>query len=81
MDEYRLDRISDLLTIPIDKLEFCLRDLQYAVMMAHLIAGEEGPPHMDSLVWRDDNNHSVRCTANGKPLLTLEVTGDDNGSR
>lgn len=74
-ETYRLVTLADLMTIPIGRLSHCLRDLEYAVMVAHLAGGEHAAAmtfdHMD---WTDDDNHSVNMSLNGEPCLTLEVT-------
>lgn len=81
-ESYRLETIADLIKIPPEKLSACLRDLEYALELAHLAGGEDAASmDLHGFVWTDDNNHSVDMTANGKPFLTLEVTGDDDGSR
>lgn len=72
---YRLERIEDLASVPPDRLEACLRDIQYAVELFHLGVGEN--PHgakLGAVVWRDDDNHSIDLTMNGKPCLKLTVT-------
>lgn len=73
--EYRLILIDDLASIPVDRIEACLRDIQYAVELFHLAVGEN--PHgakLGAVVWRDDDNHSVDLTMNGEPCLSLKVT-------
>jgi hypothetical protein len=79
-ETYKLVTISDLLNIPLDRLDVCLRDLAYAVCMAHFVAGCGAKPVMEGIVWTDDGDHSVRVTANGEPLFTLEVRpeGEDD---
>jgi hypothetical protein len=79
-EAYKLVTISDLLNIPLDRLDACLRDLAYAVCMAHFVAGSEGKPEMSEVIWTDDGDHSVKVTANGEPLFTLDVRpeGEDD---
>lgn len=80
---YRLATLADLLTIPPDKLPACLRDLEYAIMLAHLAGGEHiSAMKFDHMDWTDDDRHDVSMTLNGEPCLTLEVTkecGDERG--
>lgn len=75
-ESYQLETISDLVTkIPPDRLSACLRDLEYAIQMAHFVAGDVSPmPGFGDFVWTDDGDHSVNMTANGKPLCSLVVT-------
>lgn len=72
---YRIERIEDLAGIPSDRLEACLRDIQYAVELFHLGVGENpGGVKMGALEWTDDDNHSVRVyDARGAKFLELKV--------
>lgn len=73
-DIYRLVTVADLLTIPIDKLPACLRDLEYAIMLTHFAGGEHtSAMTFDYMDWTDDD-HSVNMSLNGEPLLSLKVT-------
>jgi hypothetical protein len=72
---YRLERIEDLAAIPSDRLEACLRDIQYAVELFHLGVGENpSGVKMGTVIWTDDGNHSIDMTLNGEPCLSLKVT-------
>lgn len=72
---YRLERIEDLASVPSDRLEACLRDIQYAVELFHLGVGENPcGVKMGAVIWTDDGNHSVDMTLNDEPLLSLSVT-------
>jgi hypothetical protein len=77
-ESYQLETISDLVTkVPIDRLSACLRDLEYAIQMAHFVAGDIDPmPGFGSFVWNDDGNHSVNVSLNGEPLCSLVVTDE-----
>lgn len=73
---YEIDRIADLLKVPTDRRDACLRGLQYALELHELAFGEAAASvDIGPMRWTDDGNKS--CTlhdSGGKPLLTLEVT-------
>lgn len=72
---YELATLHDLLKVPADRLEFCLRDLQLALAVHVLAFGEaaEGVK-FGPMTWIDDGKHDVDLSANGKPLLSLKTT-------
>lgn len=73
---YALTTIADLVTIPIDSLHACLRDLEYAIHVAHLALGEDATPEaFGEFRWTDDGNHSITMTgSDGEPMLKLDVS-------
>ena len=72
---YRLERIEDLASIPADRLEACLRDVQYVINLFKLGVGDNpNGVKMGAVIWADDDNHSIDLTMNGKPCLKLTVT-------
>lgn len=73
-DSYELDTISDLMKIPPDRLGACLRDIEYAIQMAHFVVGSEKLPDIGGFTWTDDGDHSVNVSLNGEPWCSLEVT-------
>lgn len=76
MTTYEIDRIADLLKVPTERREACLRELQYALELHELAFGEEAVAvDIGPMRWTDDGNKT--CTvhdSSGKPILTLEVT-------
>lgn len=76
MTTYEIDRITDLLKVPIERREACLRELEYALALHELAFGEEAVDvEIGPMRWTDDGNKT--CTvhdSSGKPILTLEVT-------
>ncbi len=70
--QYEMRTLDDLARIPCDRLEACLRDLQYAIQL-HILAFAGTVP-FEGGIWSDDNNHSVSITSNGDTLLELVVT-------
>jgi len=73
---YEIDRIADLLRVPIERREACLRQLEYALALHEFAFGERAAEvEIGPMRWTDDGDKS--CTLHdreGKPLLTLEVT-------
>lgn len=73
---YEIDRIADLLRVPIERRTACLREVEYALALHELAFGEKAADvEIGPMRWTDDGDKT--CTlhdANGKPVLTLEVT-------
>lgn len=81
MIAYRIDAIGDLVKIPPDRVEACLRDIAYAVAVHHLAfgTGSDCVP-FGALEWTDDDNHSVRVyDARGAKFLELKVEDEQEG--
>ena len=75
-ETYELREMSDMLKIPHDRIGAFVRDLQYALEMAHFTLGEESErAAFNVFVWTDDGSHSVDVSVNDEPLCRLEVTG------
>ena len=71
---YRLAAITDLLQVPFDRREQCVRDLLYALALMDLSELEsDSLKHID---WTDDGDLSVDITnPDGTSILKLDVTG------
>lgn len=78
MKTYRIEEISDLLSVPIDRREACVRDLLYGLALHELAFGDEAQNvPIPAIEWTDDDNHSVSlCDENGVALLSLQITKD-----
>lgn len=76
MTTYDIDRIADLLKVPIDRRAACLREIEYALALHELAFGEEAASvEIGPMRWTDDGNKTTTIhDNNGKPFLTLEVT-------
>lgn len=76
MSSYPLTKISDLLTVPFEKREACVKDLLYGLMLHELAFGDEaGEIEMESLIWTDDGDHSVTLEdTNGERVLSLKLS-------
>ena len=68
---YRLERIVDLLKIPVDRREACVSEILLGLSLVELADAE---PYADGMVWTDDGDRSVSLIApDGKEQLKLEV--------
>lgn len=76
-DVYELNTIADLLKVPIESLDACLRDLRYALELCHFAGGEDtSTMAFDSFAWTDDGRHDIDMSMNGEPFLKLNVTDE-----
>lgn len=74
---YRLDKISDLLSIPLDKLDQCMEELKLGIETAHFVGGTGASPDwFDGFVWRDDGKNSTDVTFDDGTTLVVEMTED-----
>lgn len=70
---YRIEHISDLLDIPLESREQCLKEIQLVLCLA-VVAGIDGPTHID---WTDDGDQSCALVDQyGDAFLTLDVKQD-----
>jgi hypothetical protein len=72
-DIYKLLTISDLLTVPVEKRETCMRDLLLALSLVDLSLGEDGMAATKEWFWTDDNDPSCSISVNGETQLTLKI--------
>lgn len=77
MTTYEIDRIADLLKVPLDRRAACLRELEYALALHEFAYGEEAASvDLGPMQWTDDGNKTTTLQdSSGQPVLTLEVTG------
>lgn len=68
---YRLYRISDLLQVPIDRREECVRELLYGLALLDLAAGDECNPELQSLVWTDDGESTIDLDLGAGNVLSM----------
>lgn len=75
---YRIEKISDLLQVPIDRREACVRDLLYGLALHELAFGEDAQKAMISGVeWTDDDDNSATLyDPDGEVVLSLKITKD-----
>jgi hypothetical protein len=75
---YKLEKISDLLLVPIDRREACMRDVLYGLALHELAFGEDAQKTMISGVqWTDDDDHSATIhDTDGATVLSLKMTKD-----
>jgi hypothetical protein len=74
MGTYELLYIHDLLKVPADRREDCVRNLLYALLLNELAFGEGAPGQSPGkMTWTDDGNSNVQLSANGKAVLDLVI--------
>lgn len=75
---YSLEKISDLLQVPIDRREDCVRDLLYGLALHELAFGEDAMNvGLAKIEWTDDDDHSVSLfDPGGAAVLSLKITKD-----
>lgn len=75
---YRLDKISDLLQVPIDRREDCVRDLLYALALHEMAFGDDAiKTEMTGIAWTDDGDRSATVSdQHGNQVLALKITKD-----
>lgn len=76
MTTYRISHISDLLKVPIERREVCLRELAYGLATVDLVLGDDDKEHPFPYIdWTDDGDVSVDVRdQEGKPFIKLQVT-------
>ncbi|PSD28036.1 hypothetical protein C7E18_04790 [Stenotrophomonas maltophilia] len=81
-DTYRIEKIGDLLLIPLDRLSAFIEELETGVEMVHFIHGSAARPElMPSITWVDDGKQSTEVRHQDGSFLRVEVREDDDGSR
>ncbi len=76
---YQINTINDLLHVPGDRREACVRGLLYGLTMHELAFGEEAQNiQIGAMTWTDDDDHSVVLhDPSGAAVLSLSITADD----
>lgn len=71
---YALTTIADLLQVPCDRREACMRDVLLSLDTAELAFGERASAALRwPMTWIDDGGSNVTMQAGGETLLTLEI--------
>ena len=75
---YQIEKIRDLLAVPIDRREACVRELLYGLELHELTYGNDAQNVLfGSMLWTDDDGHSVSlCDPGGTAILSLKITKD-----
>ena len=79
---YTLEKISDLLAIPPDRLGECLRDLDMAlaaariVIAAHVATGEPVPT-MSAILWTGDGRWGAAVDIGGGAHLVISAVAEE----
>lgn len=70
---YKLVKVADLLKVPPERRGACMRELEYALALMDLVAGEEGKISTEGFTWCDDGDRSSTIKI-GEEELTLQIT-------
>lgn len=75
---YKIEKISDLLAVPADRREACMRDLLYGLALHEMAFGEDAQKALIGAVeWTDDDDHSATLhDPDGGIILSLNITKD-----
>jgi hypothetical protein len=74
---YRIEKIADLLQVPIERRKACMRDVLYLLAAHDLAFGEDAAKSFIGLDWIDDDDHSISlCYPGGEVVLLLKITKD-----
>ena len=75
MKTYQLATFHDLLAVPAERREACMRDIQCGLLMHELAYGEDAKNvTFGPLSWADDNDHSVQIVdGDGNTVFELSV--------
>lgn len=73
MRTYSIDRIGDLLAVPADRREACMRDILLALDLLELAAGDNQAEITAPIQWTDDDDPRINLDL-GYDTLTLECT-------
>lgn len=75
MKTYQLATLHDLLSVPAERRDACMRDIQYGLLMHELAYGEDAKVvTFGPLSWTDDNDHSVQIVdGDGNTVFELSV--------
>lgn len=74
-ETYTIDRITDLLRVPLDRREQCVRELLQGLELHEFAWGEKAiDVEIGPMRWTDDGDMTVRMHDDSGPVLSLEVT-------
>lgn len=75
MKTYEIRTINDLLKVPSDKLDVCLREIQYSLELHKLAFGEECETiGLEVIRWCDDGKRRVELQDDkGEEIVTLRI--------
>ena len=74
---YEIRTINDLLKVPADRLDECLKQIKLTLHAAALAIGSENAS-IECVTWSDDDDQSVTAVdQDGAELFSLKVTEGD----
>lgn len=72
---YRIERISDLFAVPVEKREQCVSEILRGLLLLELACGDEAAASMYGADWTDDEDESCFLVdQSGTEQLRMEVT-------
>ena len=82
MKTYEIRTINDLLKVPSDKLNVCLREIHYSLELHKLAFGDECETiGLEVIRWRDDGDRRVELQDDkGEEIVTLRVIDAPSGT-
>ncbi|WP_414488429.1 hypothetical protein [Stenotrophomonas maltophilia] len=79
-DTYRIEKIGDLLLIPLDRLPAFIGELETGIEMVHFVHGSAARPELlPTITWVDDGEHSTEVRHQDGSYLRVEVRENDDG--
>ncbi|MDZ5788538.1 hypothetical protein U4I37_20065 [Stenotrophomonas maltophilia] len=76
-DSYRIEKIGDLLLIPLDRLPAFIEELETGIEMVHFVHGSAARPELlPAITWVDDGRHSTEVRHQDGSSLRVEVYED-----
>ena len=77
---YDLVKLEDLLQVPADRREACMREVLYALALHDLAIGDGQSQGWRSVSWTDDDDMRIDLHfGGGEPMLTLQITPGPDG--
>lgn len=70
---YKIRYVADLLKVPSDRREACVRNILYALELVEFANGDSDAIEVTGIDWIDDGNLSSTLNINGADALTLAI--------
>ena len=77
---YKLVTLEDLLQVPADRREACMREVLYALSLHDLVIDADQPQGFYSMTWTDDDEKLINLRfGESEQSITLHVTPSADG--
>lgn len=73
-NSYTITTIADLLLVPADRREACVKEILLSLLTAELALGDDAAKAFREMTWTDDGDRSQTLRVNGQDMLHLKVT-------